>query len=231
MSAIDLRGSAAHAEVTTGLEAAEHVVDVASTADSLPPEVQHMSRELLTIQQELRTANDHLRSLGQKYGPKHPEIRAAAERVAVREELLQERAAALMKALVRQVQVARSTEASLTELYQTERPRAKEIDDYLTQEQMLRESMEMAEAGYQATVARLTELQLAEEALARGGASVRVGRLDDPHLTEQRIWPKRGTLLGLCSFLGLVGGVLLVPLVDRSARQGTLTAGGSRFPS
>ena len=78
--------------------------------------------------------------------------------------------------------------------------------------------MDRVEATYQATVVRLTELQLADEALARGRRSVQVRVLDDPALMEDLVWPQPATLLGLSALLGLVSGCLLAPWGERWTR-------------
>jgi len=139
-------------------------------------------------------------------------MRAAQEQVAYWQGLLEQRTEAAESALVHQLEAAKVTENRLQQLYDQERRRVKQLDDYLVEEAALAAKISRTEETHAATLARLKEYQLTEQALQRGRSSVVVRVLDGNDLQEQAIWPQTKALLGLCGMLGIVGGVVLVSL-------------------
>jgi uncharacterized protein involved in exopolysaccharide biosynthesis len=139
-------------------------------------------------------------------------MRAAEEQVAYWQQLLDQRVQAAESGLAHQLEAAKVTETKLQQLYDQERRRVKQLDDFLVEEAALAAKITRTEETHAATLARLKEYQLTEQALQGGRSSVVVRILDGSDLQEQAIWPQTKALLGLCGMLGIVGGVVLVSL-------------------
>ncbi len=167
------------------------------------------------IQQALLAAQSRATELGQRFGPKHPELRGAQKLIASLEERLRRAVMAAPAVLEREIESLGHEEANLIELYNNELAAAKGADEYHLKEQKTREDIQRLQQIHDSIVSRLSDSQLADQALSGGRASVFVKVLDGPQLVNDQVWPQPIPLLGLCGLMGLAGGFVLVVLAEQ----------------
>jgi len=116
-----------------------------------------------------------------------------------------------------------TAEANLEQQREAEKRNIKTLDAELLGQQQRLADIARLEKTHELTVARLTEMKLADRELAGGAASINVCVLEDPELTNNKIWPRPAQFLPLCGILGLAGGCVAVSLIELSRRRKNTT--------
>jgi len=171
------------------------------------------------IQQALLEAQSRATELGQRFGPKHPELRGVRGLITSLEERLRRTVLEAPAVLTREIDSLAHEEASLVALYDRELAAAKGADEYHLKEQKTREDIHRLRQIHDSIVSKLSDSQLADQALTGGRASVFVKVLDGPQLVNDQVWPQPVPLLGLCGLMGLAGGFVLVVMTEQLQRM------------
>lgn len=180
-------------------------------------------RAIADAERELAATQSKLHELERKFGYKHQELLAVQRQVAGWKELrtqrrsdwvrfLGERAESLSSAIQQRIDNAKLTEDSLAVMVEAERRKAKDMDNYLLKEQLMLGNIKRVEKLHELTLTKLSDFELADQALAGGRASVTVRLMEDPKEKERLVWPRPILFLPLCLVLGLAGGVGLICL-------------------
>ena len=164
------------------------------------------------IQLQLWQARGNVEELSTKYGAQHPELVSAADRVQYWEKLLKQRVFAAEFGLAQELEAAKTTESNLQKLYDEERTRVKELDDFLVEETAMSAKIARTSEIHAAALTVLKDYELTEESLEKGRSSAIVRVLDGPELQEEIVWPQPKLILAMSGALGLMAGVVLVSL-------------------
>jgi uncharacterized protein involved in exopolysaccharide biosynthesis len=183
---------------------------------------------LIDVEQQLRLAILKKSRARETLGDSHPMQREADAEVAMWRQLRDDSLSMAVDSLEKQLEIEAATETRLSELYEAERQKAKELDDHLVREQAIVAEIARTEEVYNAVFNRLTDTQLVEKALSSGRASVVVRDLDGPDLHAEKLWPQPVILLPACALFGLSFGVVLAFAADATRR---LTESSSALPS
>lgn len=164
---------------------------------------------LVDVEQQLRLAILKTSRARERLGELHPMQHEADAELAMWRQLRDDSLGMALDSLEKQLEIEAATEARLSELYESERRKAKELDDHLIQEQKVLSEIARTEEVYNAVFNRLTDSQLVNQALSAGRASVLVRDLDGPHLHAEQLWPQPLIMLPACALFGLTFGVLV----------------------
>jgi len=156
------------------------------------------------------------KELLQRYGVRHPDVRAARQQIAAWESLLQESLDAMPVVLQQELAAVQLQEQRVDELYQQEFKKAKVIDDHLLKEQQMLDSIQRVQTSHQSTLTQLAEWQLTDGALADGRSGVAVSVLEAPALAGDQIWPPPALLLAACVVVGAIGGFGVISILERT---------------
>ena len=178
------------------------------------------ARNIVEMEQQLQLAEVKRQQALQKFGARHAEAKLAEAEVAEWEEMLDARLAAAVDSVQQQLQVETVAETSLSKLYEDEQAEVKAIDDFLLKDEKTRAEIARTEEIYNTVLARLSEVELSEQAVASGHRSIVVRDLEGPELKAEVSWPQPKKFLALCGIVGLIGGVLLSLAVE-SVRGGS----------
>ncbi len=176
------------------------------------------------VQQALLEARSRETELSQRFGQKHPDLRATRRLIASLEQRLRRAVMEAPVVLERELESLEHEESSLLALYNSELAKAKEADAFFLKEQKTREDIERLQELHGSIVSRLSDSRLADQALSGGRASVFVKVLDGPQLVNDQVWPQPVPLLGLCGLMGLAGGFVWVVLAEQFPRTRTSSA-------
>lgn len=165
---------------------------------------------LQTDLQTLLNSEVEYSELRKKLGEKHPDVIA----VQVRIEALEERLGAVVDAapdmIRRESQSLQRREEELALLYEKEFTEAKTMDQYLVKEEQKLAEIVLVKSAYDTIMMQLNELQVADQAVSEGRASVSVRVLDGPELADELVWPQLKPLLGICLIAGIASGLGLI---------------------
>jgi uncharacterized protein involved in exopolysaccharide biosynthesis len=175
---------------------------VASVGLAATPEFEFVSRELLAAEMLERELVHHC-------GPKHPDLRAARERVATWKQRLQTLTEQAPAALQHELVVAKSRENQLLQLYDQELQNAKANDDFLVKESLELDGIERLKSIHNSIIAQMNDWQLVEPS-EDGGMGAKVVVLEAPSIGTGPIWPKKSLLLSLCAAMGTLVGLAIV---------------------
>lgn len=167
----------------------------------------------------LLAAQSRATELAQRFGPKHPDLRGVRQLITTLEDRLRRAVMEAPVVLEREIDSLGHEEASLIELFDKELAAAKGADEYYLKEQKTRDDIHRLQQIHDSIVSRLSDSQLADQALSGGRASVFVKVLDGPQLVNEQVWPQPVPLLGLCGLMGLAGGFVLVVLAEQLQRM------------
>ncbi len=173
-----------------------------------------LSDEAARIQQELWAAEAKAVTLSQQYGTLHPQVRALRVQIAEWKQRFQQSQDAASVALMQELQLLKLAETKLQESYDEELRRTKALDQYLLGERHIQDRIGRVEEAYRSTVATLNRAKLTDQAVANGRGSIVVRVLESPELSESQVWPLPTSLLTLCAGIGLIGGCLLIVLLE-----------------
>ena len=166
------------------------------------------------IQEQLGAAQAEEKAISQHYGHRHPEILRARERISAWRQRLRESIDAAPAVLQQELTAARFHEQQLGELYQEECGKAKRIDVHLVQEQQSLDSLQRLQTLHDSVLTQLTELKMADQALAEGRSGVKVGTLEAPDTPERLLFPPPALLMAVCGLVGLMGGLGMVTMLE-----------------
>lgn len=182
------------------------------------------ARTLDQLRQSLWQARSQLEEARRIYGPQHSGLQVEEQRVAALQAQLSEQAAGALASLRQQMELIEVEQHGLRTLYEEEHQNLKALDDYLVQEHRLLASIEPTRQLHEATLSLLQNLQLTDQALARGTASIYVRVLDASVAPEKPIWPPAVPLLAVSGLMGLLLGIIGVVLTERLPIPGLMPA-------
>jgi uncharacterized protein involved in exopolysaccharide biosynthesis len=148
--------------------------------------------------------------LSQKFGHKHPEIRAVRGLILSLRERINQTVVNAPEMVDRELESVREHESRLTSAYEEEFSRMKEIDSFLLREEQALSEVERVKLVHDTILTQLNELHLADEAVSEGRSSVAIRILDGPTIDTDQTWPKPLPVLALCAVVGACGGFVLV---------------------
>jgi capsular exopolysaccharide synthesis family protein len=168
------------------------------------------------------------KGLLETYGPSHPLVKAAQERIRLARELhlgasdpgelgVLDSVEAYTQYLEQELQVSESLEQSLAKLAEEEHARAKETDEQSEDSADLRDDIARARELEKEIIARLQEVEILKDS-----GSVDAQVIAPPGEGELVIWRKPIVILGLAVFFGLAlggGFAALAEMTDRSYRN------------
>lgn len=180
--------------------------------------------DITNLQRALWESESTAEDLAKSFGPDHPERRAVEGQIELCERrlvewrqnwdvFLRERIDAVTATVTRQLAIAKSTEEQLTELYDTEQINVRALENDRLQEEVTLGNIERLKQVHQATLTRLANFRLVDNAVSEGRASVTVRVLEEP--IREMVWPKKIPLLGICGFIGLMCGCVLVVVLEQ----------------
>jgi len=144
-------------------------------------------------------------------GEKHPEVLATHNRLAALTTRLKKTASTAPALIRNEVDSLHRKEGDLAKLYQAEFKKAKELDGHLVTEQQKLDEIQLLKTEYDTIVAQLSGLQLADDGISTGRASVDVQVLESPELNAELLWPQPKILLALSVLAGIaLGGLMIV---------------------
>jgi len=167
------------------------------------------------LQEALSEALVREAELDQKFGERHPEIRAVRGLIRSLRDRIDQSVLNAPQMVDRELQSVRDHEARLTSAYEEEFDRVKEVDGFLLREQQALSEVERVQAVHDTVVTQLHQLDLADEAVSGGRPSVSVRILDGPVVDTDQTWPKPLPLLALCAVVGACGGFVFVSASER----------------
>ena len=165
------------------------------------------------LEQELWRAESHLAQLMQNYNDIHPEVQTVKQQIATLKRQLAETSTA---ALEREVQAAIGTEQRMAALYGREVEKGKSLDVHRVKEEQMLAGIRSLSVVHDTALAKLKEVELETEARAEGGAGVVVRVLEGPVADEEAMWPRPELVLLPCAIVGLMGGLGLAVVLDRT---------------
>jgi uncharacterized protein involved in exopolysaccharide biosynthesis len=200
---------------------AKLMVEAQTSRIRLENEVRAMKGQATTARSsemlaDLRTAERELAELRSRYSDRHPEVRQAVHRVQALRAPLPQSSETQVAELERMLRAARNTERRLTALYESEFAKSKELDSHYIKERRVVEELENARESHQMALRMLREKELTVRALSSQRAGVVVSTLEPPTLLDEKLWPRTGPVLFACVMVGLMGGLGLAVLADRS---------------
>lgn len=167
----------------------------------------------LAIQQ----AKSRTITLTQKYGPKHPELRAAQHELHELERQLMSLVLAAPEALQQELVALREQERNLKEIYEKEFAAAQlEFDQGIIVEQLMsrdksvEEEMQRVVVQRDAAVAQLEEWERVDQAVSEGRLGVVIRSLEEPVALPAGLWGALPLVIGGAGVLGFAAAVLLV---------------------
>lgn len=195
-------------------------------AETVLPDLQHGRKnrmnpgvgDLDAIYRELREAQARELMLSQKFGPKHPEMKAVRNKIQLLNEQLQESRHSATALAAQELEAVKMTEATLNEMYKNELKKVKEMDGYLLEEQQMLDRIAKVEESHQAALAARSDAQLADQTLASGQSAIAVEVLESPKLSEGLVWPKPAPFMMVCLIVGFLGGCVLIMLHENKGR-------------
>lgn len=177
------------------------------------------AKNLAEIEQQLRLAKLDKEFVSRKLGKAHETTREAVARVELLEQIRDEFIEATVSSLKLQLELEATRERNLEQLFEEERAKAKELDTYLSEEEMLSGEVARAERAYEAVYSQLTDIKLVDQALSSGRVSVAVCDLNGADRQVEKIWPAPLLLLPACCILGLAFGSVLVLVSDATKKS------------
>ncbi len=180
-----------------------------TVADLLRDQNDVGSQNLVDLENQLRNARIRFQQVEQKFGERHIESRLAQSEVENLEQLFNDRLSANTESLKLQLARLTAAEADLSKLYDQEQKTVKALDTYLIQDEKLRAEIGRTELIYNTVVQRLNDLQLNNQALKNGQASVVVRDLQGSNIHSELVWPQPKSFLALCIAFGLISGFLV----------------------
>ncbi len=169
------------------------------------------------LRNQLWDAKTRAKELEQIYGAKHPELCAVREQITMWEELIRESEKAESDAIVLEYAAAKGTEGHLSELYDGELEKVKNLDVYLVEEEQARENIQRFQDLHKAALAKLSEWEITNQSIEEGQVIVTVRVLDGEQLMPLKIWPRVSLLFCVCIMIGLAVGV--IPVMVTTARS------------
>jgi len=170
--------------------------------------------DLRPIRQGLVLAKAKRDALAERFGPKHPDFRAAERHVGAWKSRLQEAIGRTPQIIRQELQTAEQYERRLADIYKQEFAEAKTVDGYLLEEQQLLDSIGRVQTIHDSILTQVQQWQLADRALAEGRAGVKVRELETPALAEQVLFPPPWLLAFLCVVVGLIGGSTAITVIE-----------------
>jgi len=168
------------------------------------------------IRHELFAAQAEVEALAADYGPKHPAMRAAAQKVAAWQQRLTQSEAEAAALLEQELAAARMHEQQLADLYRREFDRIKIVDAHLIEEQQVLDRIGRIRSVHDSILTQVAQWQLADQALSGGRSGVKVSTLEAPDVAERLVFPPPSLTLAVCLVVGLVAGAGIVTLVERT---------------
>ncbi|MBC8353567.1 MAG: hypothetical protein H8E66_16330 [Planctomycetes bacterium] len=172
-----------------------------------------------SVHQALLEARSQEAEVTQRFGPRHPEVRAIQSRIRSLEERLQSAVRLAPAILTSELASVRSQEGELELSYASEFARCKQLDAAVIREQQQLDRLQSVQAIHDTVLTQINRFQLADEAISGGRSSVSVRLLDGPQLIPSGTWPQPVPVLGLCCILGLAVGFLVVVIGNRTELQ------------
>ncbi len=220
----DAAASAGHSVVTSSVRNAAQLSDMSGKMRSSSGAG---SEDLADIEKQLRAAQVAKDRVAQQYGELHPAYRRAESEIAKWQTLLQDRLTITVDSMQHQCSLDSSTEKGLSEVYEAELKKAKELDDYVVREEALLAEIARVEKVHGAVFGQLTDAKLWDKALEQGRTSVSVQDLDGGDRRAELLWPMPIVFIAACALIGFALAVLFVfglELFKQSAPQPALNA-------
>ncbi len=172
--------------------------------------------DLRPIRQQLFLVQTRQAALAERFGPRHPEMRAVEQQIATWQQRLQEVIHRAPKIMHQELQAAELYEQKLADLYKEEFSEAKTVDGYLLEEQQLLGGIHRVQSIHDSILTQVQQWQLADQALAEGRSGVKVSELETPAMTERVIFPPPLLLAFLCVVVGLIGGSAAITILEHT---------------
>jgi uncharacterized protein involved in exopolysaccharide biosynthesis len=153
--------------------------------------------------------------LAQVYGPRHPEVRALQQQIAVWEKRVAEGQSNATAAIAVELEALKVAEQDLSDRYQKEMKSTRELDTFIFQEQQIIDDVRRVESAHKATMEAMTQMEMASQALDGGQGTILVRVLESPELIENQVWPLPIQFLGLCAVIGFLGASVVLVLFQR----------------
>ncbi len=161
------------------------------------------------IQEALFQAEVRRQSLVERFGPRHPEVRAVQKEIADWNRRLESVVARAPLTLQRELDAARRQEDRLQLLYDDQLARARDLDQDRLRQMHLQRRIKQLEPLHANVLEQLTQLKVSDALAQQGRIAQTVIQLDRPDASLEPAWPDK-RLVGTC---GLLVGLLLVSLV------------------
>jgi uncharacterized protein involved in exopolysaccharide biosynthesis len=182
----------------------------------------------LLLQRSLSEALVREAELAQKFGPKHPDMRAVRGLIQSLRDRLNQTVRDAPAMVERELVAVREHETRLEKAYQEEFQRMKEVDNVLLQEEQVLAEVQRVQQVHATLMTQLNQSELSDEAAAGGRASIGVRVLDGPTVDTSKTWPKPVPLLAISVVIGMCGGALFISAGERWEQQGQLRREPSR---
>ncbi|MEO8493619.1 MAG: hypothetical protein ABI614_01010 [Planctomycetota bacterium] len=171
------------------------------------------------VHQALLDARSQEAEITQRFGPRHPDVRAIQSRIRSLEARIQEAVRVAPEILANELVSVRSQEEELQLSYEREFALCKNLDAAVIREQQFLDQLQSVQVIHDTILSQINRFELADEAISGGRSSVSVRLLDGPQLVPGGTWPQPVPVLGLCGILGLAAGFLIVVVSNRTEFQ------------
>lgn len=162
------------------------------------------------IQQAIVAAQAEEANLTQRFGPKHPDVKAVRQRIETLRAIVEQTVATAPERLEQELRALRVQESRLNELYSQELAAAKRGDEFLVREQQLTSDIDHLRSLQNTVTAELQHRELLEQAARQGNLRVAVRVLDGPALIPRELAASPKLILSLFSALGLACGLVVI---------------------
>lgn len=170
------------------------------------------------IEERARMARARLNDLRLRFGPDHPEMRAAAAAVSASEKEMERFAARIPETLQRAVESVSLQEKALKQRYDAHLRMSSSHKVTLMKESQKLQELDRSREALEAVQARLEQMQIVDTAVENGQAGTFVSVLERPTPVATTFVANPVIVLGLAGFVGLLAGLLLLAIPSFARR-------------
>ena len=181
------------------------------------------------LKDRLRTAQLHLNDVSLRFGPDHPEMRAAQSAVNAAEDEMTRFTESVPGALQQALEAVSLQEKALRDRLDAHVRLSNQYKVTQMRESQKLEELERARNAYETVQAQLDQLQIVEKAVANGQAGVFVSVLERPVPVPKTFVTNPAVVLGTAGLVGLLAGVFLLLAFPGIRRN--LPTTSAEFPS
>lgn len=172
--------------------------------EQLPEVVE--SSTVRDLKLELVRARQESRDLDNRFGPNHPEVRAAAARLTSIEEKMRNEVTQVLAASRAEFERITKQETELEQSLEAQQAKVMEFNGKSVDYAALEETNKTVAQAYRAVIQRIEEVEIT---VAAGSKENSIVVISEPHVPLKPIEPRKRFLMGVAAMAGLFAGLVL----------------------